>query len=313
MKCVTKCSVNNEYFNPHEVLFTMKIRTHLTYRIIMVMVAICIFQQTAYAQSKSDSTILRPVWSAYTINIGSAHIADTYLSPIKYDGWSAGFDYSRLQAMKFNPEHWLMQLNLNINVSCSQNQAKNTDVWYAGLNFSWGMIHRWKLPYGLSAGVGGSALIDLGCLYLNRNGNNPASAKATATLNVTGYLTYNTRVWNLPVTLRYQPTLPVIGAFFSPDYNELYYEIYLGNHSGLAHCAWWGNYFRLDNLLTADLHFGATSLRLGYSANFNSTKINHIVTHHYTHRAVIGISGEWLSYDPRKNISSKTKIISATY
>ncbi|MDE7411977.1 MAG: DUF3316 domain-containing protein [Paramuribaculum sp.] len=265
------------------------------------------------AQTESDSTVLRPVWSAYTLSSGSSHIADTYLSPIKYAGWTVGFGYNRLQSMKFSPERWIMQLRFNLDASCSKNQAKNTDIWYAGINFSWGMMYRWKLPYGLSAGVGGSAMIDLGCLYLSRNGNNPASAKAAATLNATGYITYKTHLWSLPITLRYQPTLPVIGAFFSPDYNELYYEIFLGNRSGLAHCAWFGNFFRLDNLLTADLNFGNTSLRIGYSANFHSTKVNDIVTHNYTHCAIVGISGEWISLNPNKRISPAAKIISATF
>ena len=116
-----------------------------------------------------------------------------------------------------------------------------------------------------------------------------------------------------PLTLRYQPVLPVAGVFFSPDYGELYYEIYLGNHSGLAHFAWWGNYFMLDNHLTADLSLGATSLRLGYSGRIFSSKVNDIVTHVFTHAFVVGISGEWMSLNPRKGISADARIISATY
>lgn len=108
----------------------------------------------------------------------------------------------------------------------------------------------------------------------------------------------------------YQPTLPVTGIFFAPDYGELYYEIYPAP-PGLVHGAWWGNYFRLDNLLTADLHLGATSLRIGYKGNLFSSKVNHTVTHIYEHALVIGISGEWLSYDPRRHrSSSRTKAVS---
>ncbi len=80
----------------------------------------------------------------------------------------------------------------------------------------------------------------------------------------TGYVCWSGSLGRLPLSLRYQPVLPVVGAFFAPDYGELYYEIYLGNHSGLAHCGWWGNYFALENLLTADLRLGSTTLRIGY-------------------------------------------------
>jgi len=215
--------------------------------------------------------------------------------------------------MKFSPDKWVRQLRLGINGSRTTNPAGNSYLWYGGIDFSWGMMRRWKLPCGFSAAIGGSASLELGCLYLERNGNNPASAKAAVTLNATGYIAWNGSIWSLPVTVRYQPTLPVTGAFFAPDYGELYYEIYLGNHSGLAHCAWWGNYFRLDNMLSADLHFGSTSLRLGYSADILSTKVNEVVTHIITHTAVIGISGEWISLNPRKPLNPAARTISATY
>ncbi len=264
----------------------------------------------SYAQSDS---IIRPVTSAYTLSIGSSHLADTYLSPIKYNGWQAGIGYERMQAMRFSPDKWVMQLKLNLDVDRTDNLVGNASMWYAGLDFSWGMMHRWRMPYGITIGAGGAAEAEIGCLYLNRNGNNPASAKAAVTVNATAYASWNGNIGRLPVTLRYQPTLPVIGAFFAPDYGELYYEIYLGNRSGLAHCAWWGNYFKLDNQLTADLHFGGTSLRLGYSGKILSTKINHVVTHIFTHCAVIGISGEWISLNPRKKLSPDARTISATY
>ncbi len=269
---------------------------------------------TALPSHADDETaLLRPVQSIYTLGVGSSHLADTYLSPIKYSGWDISFGYERNQAMKFSPEKWVMQMRLGIEGSRSVNMAGNAYLWYAGIDFSWGMMRRWRLPYGLSAGIGGSASLDLGCLYLDRTSNNPASAKAAITVNATGYIAWNGKLRSLPVTLRYQPTLPVTGVFFAPDYGELYYEIYLGNHSGLAHCAWWSNYFRLDNLVTADLHFGSTSLRIGYSGNIFSSKVNDVVTRIFTHTAVVGVSGEWISLNPRKRISPAAKTISATY
>lgn len=265
-----------------------------------------------WAQTDSITT-LRPVNSVYTFEAGSSHLADTYLSPIKYSGWHLGFNYERNQAMKFSPDDWVMQMRFGLSADRTLNQVKNHVLWYGELRFSWGMMRRWKIQQGFSAGVGGSALLRGGCLYIDRGGNNPASAKASLTVNLTGYAAWNGKVLGLPVTLRYQPVIPVLGAFFSPDYGELYYEIYLGNHSGLAHCAWWGNYFSIDNLLTADLHFGSTSLRLGYSGNFYSTKVNDITSRIFTHSAVIGISGEWISINPRKGLSKDARIISATY
>lgn len=260
-----------------------------------------------------DTTLLRPVLSAYTIQAGSSHLADTYLSPLKFNGWHTGIGYERMQAMKFNPQKWVMQMKFNLNVDNATATYSTSNLWYAGLDFSWSMMHRWKLPYNITLAAGGAARLDLGCVYNSRNGNNPASAKAALTVDVTGFAAWNYKICNLPFTLRYQPSIPLTGAFFAPDYGELYYEIYLGNHKNLAHCAWWGNYFRMDNLLTLDLHFGSTSLRLGYSGNILSTKINHTVTNKFTNSFLIGIAGEWISINPRKGISKNTRIISALY
>lgn len=282
---------------------------------ILASLAILAGTLTAAAQVPADTSEaepLRPVTSAYMLRAGSSHLADTYLSPQKFAGWHLGLGYERMQAMKFSPDKWVMRLAFSVEADRAASRVK-APLWYWGLDFSWSMMRRWHVWEGLTLALGGEASLDAGCVYNSRNGNNPASAKGAVTVGVTGYAAWNVRVGSLPVTLRYQPSLPVIGAFFAPDYGELYYEIYLGNRSGLAHCAWWGNYLQSDHLLTADLHFGATSLRLGYSGSFLSTKINHTVTHIFTHAAVVGISGEWLSVNPRKGISPRARTISALF
>ena len=272
------------------------------------------------ATSKADDTsltepVIRPVTSAYTIEGGSSHIADTYLTPLRYSGWTTALSYERMQAMRFDPERWVMRLTTSFALEKTDNPSRNASVWGVDANVSWGMMRRFHLSSvpSLTLAGGGSAELNIGALYSTRNGNNPVSAKASATVNITGYATWNFTLWRLPVTVRYQPTLPVAGAFFSPDYGELYYEIYLGDTSGLAHAAWWGNYFRLDNLLTADLHFGGTSLRLGYHGNILSTKVNDIVTRNISHCAVVGVTGEWMTLNRRHPISKEARIISALY
>lgn len=266
--------------------------------------------------ANNDSTAtkpLRPVASAYTFEIGGAKLTDTYLTPLRYSGWSASLQYERLQAMKFSPEKWIMQLRTGFTIDGTENPDGNASMWNASLHFDWGMMHRWKTTKKLTLALGANTGIDIGCLYSSRNGNNPASAKAAWTINLTAMATYRLQIGNLPITLRYQPTIPLTGIFFSPDYGELYYEIYLGNHSNLVHPAWWGNYFSMENLFTADLHFGNTSLRVGYRGNILSTDVNHINTRIITNSFVIGIAGEWISIAPGKDISHKAKVISAIY
>ncbi|WP_285823400.1 DUF3316 domain-containing protein [Duncaniella freteri] len=265
------------------------------------------------AQQQEESKPLRPVHASYTIEAGSARLADTYLTPLKYRGWHTGVDYTRYQAMGFDPENWTMSLHAGIGIDRCENPAGNASMWSLMLNADWGMMRKFRPAQSLTLAAGGSTGLTAGCLYNDRNGNNPASAKGAWTINLTGYAAYQLRIGKLPVTLMYRPTLPVTGVFFAPDYGELYYEIYLGNDKGLVHGAWWGNYFSLDNLLTADLHLGSTNLRLGYRANIFSSKMNDTVTHIYNHSFVIGISGEWLSFNPRKPNSRKARSISPIF
>ena len=257
----------------------------------------------------------RPVTSAFSIEAGASRISDTYLSPLPYHGWHTGLDYERFQAMRHNPERCIMRLNINATLDRTLNPAGNAAMWQAGVDASWAMMWRWTLRWtpGLRVAAGGMADLDAGALYLSRNGNNPVSARAAVTLGLTAMATWSTRIGRLPVTVRYQPSMPIIGACFSPAYGELYYEMALGNRSGLVHVAWPGNRFVIKNLLTADLRFGATALRIGYSGKFISGKINDIVTRYASHSVTVGVSGEWISLDPRGRNRSSTPDISAYY
>ncbi len=275
---------------------------------IMATAMWCFPAAAATGDDAGEGEVLRPVNSSFMLDAGSAHVADTYLSPLKYTGWNASFTYERLQAMKFNPSGWRQQLQIGVEVNGTQNPAGNAEMYYANLSASWGMLHLWRLPHGFSVAAGGSAGADLGGLYNSRNGNNPATAKADITLNATGYATWSTRLWRLPVMFRWQTTLPLTGAFFSPEYDELYYEIYLGNRHGLAHWAWPGNLFRWDNLVTADLDFATTRLRVGFRSRILSSEVNHITTRIFSYSFVIGVTGDWFSVSPRKGMPDMKNI-----
>ncbi len=261
------------------------------------------------------ATVERPVLSAFTLRAGSAHVTETYLSPLSYSGTAIGLHYERMQAMRFDPERWVMRLHGRLDGQSMRNKpARNATMLGLDFRIGWGMMRRWRVATGLTVMAGGATDINAGVLYSRRNSNNPAAAKGSWTVNATAGLAWNTHLRRLPVCLRYMAEMPLTGIFFSPQYGELYYEIYLGNHSGLVRCAWPGNFFRLDNLLTADLRFGGTTLRLGYSCDIFSGSASHIVTRRVTHTAVVGIATEWLSLG-RNGTSrlAEAKTISALY
>ena len=265
-------------------------------------------------RASNDSTeVVRPVTSVYYVEAGGSRVADTYLSPVVYSGWHSALGYERYQAMKQNPERLVMSLGGGLNIDRTVNGVGNATIWGAELDLAWSMYYRMRPANGVTIGVGGGPALNAGCLYSTRNGNNPASARGALTLNASGYVTYNFEMGRLPVTLNYSTSIPLAGAFFSPQYGELYYEIYLGNTDGLAHFAWPGNRFRMDNRLTADLHIGSTSLRVGYRLDVCGSAVNNLTTRRLTHSFILGISGEWLSLNTRRSRSNNTKIISALW
>lgn len=284
----------------------------MRYLLLSIFIILAALMPVPTRAVEADS-VARPVLSAYMVEAGSAHVCDTYLTPLHYSGWSAAFSYERMQAMKFDPERWVMCLDGRISVGSTGNPARTASIWQIDFRPSWSMMWRKALPEGFSLAAGGNVGIDLGVLYLARNGNNPASVRASATIGVTGMAVWNGKAGRLPLTLRYRPVLPLVGAFFAPDYDELYYEIYLGNHNGLAHAAWPGNFFRLDNLFTADLHFGATTLRLGYRCEIFSSKASGIVSRNVSHTFVLGVTTEWLSLRAGSRRTPDSRIISSMY
>ena len=277
--------------------------------ILFFMLATAIF-----AKADCDSiSVVRPVMAAYTLEAGGARSVDTYLSPLRYSGWHSAVGYERWQAMKQNPEKLVMNLRGSLNFDRITNQVGNASILDGELDLSWSMYCRFSPVTRLSVGVGGGPALNVGCLYSSRNGNNPASARAALTLNASAFVTYSVNLGRLPVTFCYTPSIPVVGAFFSPEYGELYYEIYLGDTDGLVHFAWPGNHFRMDNRLTADIHLGATSLRVGYRLDVFGSAINHLTTRRLTNSFIIGVSGEWLSVNPRRPMSRAAKTISALW
>ena len=244
----------------------------------------------------------RPVNSSVWFEAGSSHLADTYLTPLHYDGQHFGLAFQRLQSLKYSPNDWHTELYGRLSTEHTRNPARNATLWNLSLEARWGMFRKFNLPAGIGLAPGLSLGADAGAIYLDRNGNNPLSAKGSVTLNISAiaWRSFFYKGWRLE--LRYQPTLPLTGVFFSPDYGELYYEIYLGNHRNLVHGAWPGNFFRLDNLLTLDITRGASALRLGYSNTVFSSKANHIVTRRITHAFVLGISTNWFSVSRTGNI-----------
>ena len=137
---------------------------------------------------------------------------------------------------------------------------------------------------------GATAGIDGGTIYLVRNGNNPVQALLWTGISLTLRGEYDKiRLLGKKLTISENVEIPTLGAFFCPQYGETYYEIYVGNHSELAHFGWWGNRPQVKSRLIADWHLGKYALSLGFEYRYQGLECNDITTRQAVCSGIIGI------------------------
>ncbi len=139
-----------------------------------------------------------------------------------------------------------------------------------GGDFDWGLSYRFTPLPALQVTAGGNVGMSGGVLYQLRNGNNPVTALASVGIGINASISYHFKIGRLPVVVEDRFKVPSLSVFFSPQYGETYYEIYLGNHSNLAHAGWWGNNSGINNRLSIYLDFGRTAMQIGYRADYRN-------------------------------------------
>ncbi|MBD5358423.1 MAG: DUF3316 domain-containing protein [Bacteroides sp.] len=254
-----------------------------------------------------NNSCSRPVTGVYSIEIGGKNVLATYLSPLHYKGTSVGLSGAWSKAMPFNPESVIMHFNAYTAFDDMLNPAQTARMIALSGSFNWGMSWRKMIPWQLQLTAGGSVGIDGGAYWLTRNGNNPVQAMASVNIAARASLARPFKIGKLDLLVRDEVSLPSLSVFFSPEYGESYYEIYLGNHKGLVHPGWWGNNFRIDNLFSVTFDFGRTAAMVGYRFKADTQWANNLNTQIMTHSFVIGVIPGGIGLKPKpKRIPSET-------
>ena len=244
-----------------------------------------LFSFTAVSAGAQDG-----VQSMLMVDAGYASVHDSYLTPITYDGLDLGLSYQATKACR--QRQWLWQLGIGADYNHVENPTGNNDLHKLIGDLAFSMQRTWRgvgSPR-LNLAVGPMAQLRAGIVYNEVNSNNPVTVRAHAALGAAAMAWWETRLGRRPLTLAYQLQLPVVGAFFAPDYDESYYEIYLGNHHGLAHLAWWGNRLDMSHYLSANLRLGNTILSIGYRTRLEHWTAAHLHVHDFSHALVLGVS-----------------------
>lgn len=233
-----------------------------------------------------DSTHLRKLITNNTItaSIGSANMYDTYLSPLEYKGTSIQLMYEQMRRTTWFDYRFYKQQIFELNFAKGDNPAQNVSEYWFLANYRIGGHYRLYNTDEFRLGIGSLWDINAGVLYNERNGNNPATARAYSNLNLSVTASYKLD-W---LAVRWQLDTPFMGILFSPKYGQSYYEISLGNSVDVVNFASFHNQRALRNYISVDVPINKYTIRVGYMGTWYQTKIHGIQTHHYTNSFVVG-------------------------
>ena len=257
--------------------------------LFLLMWFLCMGLLCSKAEEQAVEEFQRPVIGSYRLEAGERRAYSTYLSPFYYKGKGFALSGYWTKVLPQNPQHLAMSFEGRINFGDLLNPsrtARETDL-HAG--FQWGLQWQKRLDHDWAIGVGGSAGVYGGVLYLARNGNNPVSAQFATGIAATGYISRIIKIKSFPLLVSDRLTLPLMSGFFCQEFGESFYEIYLGNHKGLAHFGWPGNRFGIDNLISLTLDFGRTAMEVGYRFSMQNERANNLTTRIFNNAFVIGV------------------------
>ena len=244
----------------------------------------------ASADTISLQSLHRPVTGVYSLEVGRRSVVSRYLAPVSYAGAEFALSGTWSKVMPFAPRNAMMELHARVNGSLSLlNPRKNTSMQGIDAEFVWNMRYRLPLAGGFLLTAGGGPEIEAGALALLKNSNNPVSVNVAAALSAAASMSWTHWFGRLPVVACLDLRIPLVGAFYMPGYGETYFEMYVGNHSGLIHFGWPGNRTKIAAHLSLKLDFGRTAMEVGYRFGWQRAEACHLVYRNMSNAFTIGV------------------------
>lgn len=233
------------------------------------------------------------------VGMGTANVLDTYLSPYNYKGTGVAVQReTQRRVTTFGINNINFQTLLDLNAQFLDNPAKNVDGLAGGARYAlaWKKhIRQWNVgmaKISLEAGPMASAYI--GAVYNDRNGNNPAQAKADIMIDATAAAKCEFRALKKNMTLSYQLAFPLAGLAFSPNYGQSYYEAFVkDDYDKNIVFANFVNMTSARHMLNLDIQVSSkhrTACRIAYLGYFMQSRFNSLRYHSYTNSFLIGFT-----------------------
>ncbi len=274
----------------------MRLRLTLSFLVGMFLPLSLAFGQDVRSRILEDATLSEEVQTRVTMyGLGYSNVYDTYLSPQEYKGMEA-----RILRESMKKTHMLdgglnRQTLFHASLSYTKNKADNNHTISALASWNYGYLYNLPLGSKLKVLAGGLGNISGGFTYNLRNGNNPASLRASLSLDASAMVLYDLQVGNMTIPLRYQLSFPLLGLRFSPHYGQSYYEIFCQDDAkGTIKLTTPVSVPSTMHLLTADIPFKKFTLRCAYMMDLEQSSLSGIRTHHYSHTLMVGVIKQFL-------------------
>lgn len=242
-------------------------------------------EQTDYEPVEGRS----PVSRSLLVGWGRTSQLDTYLSPMSYSGMQISFLTQRERLTRLFDHHTSFQSTFHGAFTSADNPAGTASYLGGRLAYDAGWHYHYSPVRNLDLKGGALVGADIGFLYNDRNGNNPAQGRFSADISLSAGAGYDFRVGRLPLRVNYQADLPMVGLMFCPEFGESYYNI---SQQGVGHdivCAHPGNALCLRQLLTLDFCLRRVTLRAGYLCDIRQQNARSLKYHDVSHSLMFGL------------------------
>ena len=242
----------------------------------------------ALAQGAGDSTLAVGGKSrTYLIGLTHTNILDTYLSQEKASGPELRYVFEKEQ--RRDSARVSFTLMHQAFITSADTRGNDNSMLSGMYNLKFGWHYNWWPAPGLRIRAGAVVDATLGGLYNTRNSNNPAQARAAMTLAPAAALVWHFRAGRMPMAIHYEVTSPLIGAAFSPNYGQSYYEIFSqGNYDHNIVCTSPGNALQLFQTLAVDFRLWHTTFTVGYLGDIRQWRANSLKYRQSSHGIVVG-------------------------
>ena len=245
--------------------------------------------ETGVANVSDESCSTRVVSKQWNWGIGRANVLDTYLSPLEYTGPDFAIHHRTVRTTHWGQGHWLAVADFRMHLAYLKSPTDDGREWDTEISAAGGIMHKWKPTPAWQLAAGGMVETSGGGTYNTRNANNPAQGRLGVQLEAAAQAEWSFRMFRKRGALALGVDFPLLGAQFSPEYGQSYYEIFsLGHTGGIVHFTHPGNVpsFRLQ--MQARFPILGANLTVGYQADVRQSRLGGLKRHAWRNGFMLG-------------------------